>query len=254
MKIVRIILLYGAVMAVTIIAAFMHPVGAIACSLERDYVCPGPVCLGTDPDCCNNVTACTLSGFYCDIASGTCLTRSGQTCRTQAHCSGDTYCSTDAGLCVSKRFIFASPGTLRVKVGSEPVVQITMFDPANRTGTYVLSVEGAGRYFAKFSGSTDTLKVALKPNEAATVQLYFTAGSIGNYQLKVKAVDSIYYSDALSAGNPAGIAGWSDNVNFEVSSETRVPGLVSAPGPSGAQLSVLLGLLAASLIMVLFPF
>lgn len=243
-------LLLLAAMMVAVTAALMRPAAAIACDPDRDFVCPGPVCLGIDPDCCNNVTSCASSGFYCDTASGTCLTRSGQVCRNQADCTGDTYCSTDASLCISRRFIFARPDTLKVKVGSEPVVQITVFDPANRTGTYALSVEGTGRYFAKFSGAADTQRVTLRPNEAATVPLQFSAGSIGDYQLKVKAADSRYYSDALSAGNPAGIVGWSDTVNFEVVSETRVPGLVSAPGPSALQLLFLLGLGASVLLLL----
>lgn len=237
--------------AITAIVS-LRPAAAIACGPDSDFVCPGAVCLGIDPDCCNNVTSCASSGFYCDIASGTCLTRSGQACRNQADCTGDTYCSTDAALCVSRRFVFARPDTLKVKVGSEPVVQVTVFDPANRTGTYVLSVEGTGMYFAKFSGSSETLRVSIKPNEAVTVPLQFSAGSIGDYQIKVKAADSVYYSDALSAGNPAGIVGWSGTVNFEVLSETRVPGLVSAPGPSVSRLLALLGL-GASIMLLLFP-
>ncbi len=66
-----------------------------------------------------------------------------------------------------------------------------------------------------------------------------------DYQLKVKAADSRYYSDALSAGNPAGIAGWSDTVNFEVVSETRVP------GPSVSLLLVALSLVAVVLLSLL---
>ncbi len=242
MRTVQSLLLLAAITAIA--ASSLHPAGAIACSPDSDFVCPGPVCLGIDPDCCDSVTSCASSGFYCELASGTCLTRSGQACRNQADCAGDTYCSTDAGLCVSRRFVFARPDTLKVKVGSEPVVQITIFDPANRTGTYVLSVEGTGMYFAKFSGTTSTLRVTLKPNEAATVPLQFSAGSIGNYQLKVKAADSRYYSDALSDGNPAGIVGWSDAVNLEVDSETKVPGMVSALGPSSLVLIGVLGGLA----------
>lgn len=250
MKSVRTLLL---LLAAMMVIASLHPAGAIACDPDRDFVCPGPVCLGIDPDCCNNVTSCPPSGFYCDTASGTCLTRNGQTCRNQADCTGDTYCSTDASLCISRRFIFARPDTLKVKVGSEPVVQITVFDPANRTGTYVLSVEGTGRYFAKFLGSKETLRISIKPGETATVPLHFSAGSIGNYQLKVRAADSVYHSDALSAGNPAGIVGWSDTVNIEVVSETRVPGLVSAPGPSVSWLLVTLGLGAVVLLLLFLP-
>lgn len=233
-----------AVMALT--AFYAGPASAIACGVERDFVCPAPGCLGGDPDCCDgSATYSCDQGFYCDVASGTCLSRSGQACRTQADCSGDTYCSVDAGLCVSRHFIFVKPDTLKVKVGSEPVLRVTVFDPANRTGTYKLSVSDTGsKYFARFFGTQNAVSITLKPREANTIPLHFSAGAIGNYQLKVQIVDSVYDSDATSSGNPAGIVGLSDTVNLEVFSETSAPliNVVSAPGPSAFQLLLLLGL------------
>lgn len=224
----------------------------VACTDYADYVCPGQVCLGgpePDPDCCSETVACR-TGAYCDLGTGTCLIRTGQSCTTQGDCVGDTYCSTDSGLCVSRHFVFVAPGSLTVKVGSEPSLRLTVVDPANRTGTYVLSVSGNGKYFVKFFGTQDKVSLTLKPGEAATIPINFLAGSIGSYQLTVQVSDRVYWGDVGFSGNPSGIVGWSNPININVVSETKVPNVVTAPGPDQVRL-FLLGIAAASLLLLL---
>lgn len=228
---------------ILVLFSLARPSYGATCTAQRDFFCPDSSCITIDPDCCDAANRCQ-PGLYCDTRSNTCLTRSGQTCATQADCLGDTYCSVDAGLCVSNKFVFINPPTLRAQLGTRPVFTVTLFDPANRTGTYKASVTGTGRYFARFFGTETALSFTLKPNEVKTIPLYFSAGAIGNYQLKIQVVDSTYGSTSLAAGYPGGIAGWSDVTAVEVVAETKAPTFVSASGPPAPLMVGVLGALA----------
>lgn len=225
------------------------PSFAVTCTTDRDFFCPDASCIGTDPDCCDAGNPCQ-SGFYCDVQSKTCLTRSGQACSGPADCIGDSYCSPDAGLCTSKHFVFAKPITLRTAIGTKPILTVTVFDPANRTGTYSANVVGTGTYFARFFGTENTASFSLRPNEVKVIPLYFSAGAIGNYQLKIQVVDSKYGSTTLVNSYPKGIAGWSETANVEVTTETRAPTFVSAPGPSAPLMVGALGALAFFFLLI----
>ncbi len=217
---------------------------AVTCTTDRDLICPdAAACMGMDPDCCNAGSPCQ-TGFYCDIQSKTCLTRSGQACSGPADCIGDSYCSLDAGLCTSKHFVFVKPTTLRTAIGTKPILTVTVFDPANRTGSYTANVVGTGTYFARFFGTENTVSFSLRPNEAKSLPVYFSAGAIGHYQLKIQVVDSKYGSTTIYSGYPKGIVGTSETANVEVVTDTRAPSFVSAPGPSAPVLVGVLGSLA----------
>lgn len=246
---------------IVIFSQFILDMAYGACSTDRDFFCSGPVCPGPnccigpglDPDCCDAAHPCP-TGLYCDVPAKTCISMSGQACLSQTDCSGlglgDSYCSPDAGLCVSNHFVFIKPLALRAAIGTKPMLTLTVFDPANRTGTYTANVVGTGAYFARFFGTSNTVSFFMGPNEVKTIPVYFSAGAIGNYQLRIQVVDSKYGSTALSGGYPKGIVGWSETANVEVVTETRVPTFVSASGPPAKILLPVLGTLAFILLLL----
>lgn len=219
--------------------------GVVTCTTDIDFICPDSSCINTDPDCCDATTHPCPTGLYCNNPTSTCLLRNGQACSSTADCgTSDNYCSPDASLCVSKRFVFIKPITIRASIGTKPVLTVTVFDPANRTGTYKANVVSTGSYFARFFGTENAVTFSMRPGEVKVMPVYFSAGAIGSYQLKIRVVDSRYGSTTLFSGYPRGIAGWSETANIEVVTETRTPTFVSAPGPSAPVLMGVLGALA----------
>lgn len=241
------------VLAAVVVFLFLFqtpPALGVTCTADTDLICPDSSCIGTDPDCCNGGNPCP-TGLYCNIPTTTCLLRNGQACTSSADCgTSDNYCSPDAGLCVSKNFVFIKPTTVRTSIGTKPVLAVTVFDPANRTGTYKANVVSTGSYFSRFFGTENAVTFSMKPGEVKVIPVYFSAGAIGSYQLQVRVVDSKYGSVTLFGGYPRGIVGWSEIASIEVVTETRTPTFVSAPGPSLPVLVGVLGILAFAFLLV----
>ena len=181
----------------------------IADAVYKDYLCTDPNCCGADPDCwcekcVSEQTDCDWHDCYCHDLKvtlgthattgswGTCVPYSGGVCSKDTDCDSIALaCDPQSGLCYLKRFVWITPNRIAVEIGQEGILQVTVKEPMNRPGTFLLTIDPATevKYFAKFFGDSDQIEVSLEAGEVKRIPVYFTAASGGNFELNIIVTD-----------------------------------------------------------------